>query len=483
MNKDYPHIGDQCIMKNVSAKIKWVFAIGQLGWSILSGIVANLLVNFYLPDSTGNGVITFVTSTTFIGLTVIGIITACGRIVDAVTDPWIASMSDNCASPLGKRIPFMRYAAVPFALVTVLIFCCPVRGESTVNIIWLAVTMILFYIFVTAYCTPYNALIPVLGRSQKDRMDISTYISLTYIVGTGIAFSGKMIWEAVYAATGMEYYLCARLTLAVLAVIALICMLLPAFIIKEKDYDDTPPVKENVFRSLAKTFGNRHFRIFVLSDIIYWIGITIFNTGFIYYVEVLLDLNNYMVLFIFMTFVTFICYPIVNILSRRFGKKKLLVCGFALFGVAFLVSAFAGKVAFIPNQIYGFIICILVGVPLSVLGVIPQAIVADIAESDCILTGENRDAMFYAARTFAFKLGQSIAMIIFTSLAVIGQSVSVNEAGEQVITNTGAGYRISLIVALVLCLIAMAVIIFYKENEVMGVINKAHAEAEKTTHV
>ena len=74
-------------------------------------------------------------------------------------------------------------------------------------------------------------------------------------------------------------------------------------------------------------------------------------------------------------------------------------------------------------------------------------------------------------------------MIIFTSLAVIGQSVSVNEAGEQVITNTGAGYMISLIVALVLCLIAMAVIIFYKENEVMGVINKAHAEAEKTTHV
>ena len=85
-------------MKTVSLKTKWVFAIGQLGWSILSGIIANLLVNFYLPDSTGNGITTFVTSATFMGLTVIGIITACGRIVDAVTDPWIASMSDNCKS-------------------------------------------------------------------------------------------------------------------------------------------------------------------------------------------------------------------------------------------------------------------------------------------------------------------------------------------------------------------------------------------------
>lgn len=465
-------------MTKVSGKIKWIFAIGQLGWSILAGIITNLLVNFYLPDSTDNGVITFVTTATLLGLTVIGVITACGRIVDAVTDPWIAGMSDNCGSKLGKRIPFMRVAAAPFAALTVLIFCCPVRGESVVNIVWLAVTMVLFYIFMTAYCTPYNALIPVLGRSQKDRMDISTYISLTYIVGTGIAFSGKMIWEALRNATGWDYYVCARIVLAVLAVIALVCMLLPAFMINEKEYDNTPPVKENAFRSLTKTFKNRHFQVFVLSDIIYWIGITIFNTGFIFYVENLLALNNYMVLFIFMTFVTFVCYPIVNVLSRKFGKKKLLVVGFALFGFAFLVSAFAGKVSFIPNQIYGFIICVLVGVPLSILGVIPQAIVADIAESDCVQTGENRDAMFYAARTFAFKLGQSIAMIIFTSLAVIGKYTELDEAGKEIIRNTGKGYRISLVVAMVLCILAMVVILFYDEKRVMDVIEKSHEEAE-----
>jgi len=460
-------------MKTVTTKIKWVFAIGQLGWSILAGIVSNLLVNFYLPDATGNGVITFVTSATFIGLTVIGLITAAGRLVDAVTDPWIANMSDNCGNKLGKRIPFMRYAALPFAIVTVLIFCCPVRGESVWNIVWLAVTMVLFYIFMTAYCTPYNALIPVLGRSQKDRMDISTYISLTYIVGTGIAFAGKMIWEGLQGATGWDYYLCARLVLGVLALIAFICMIIPAFVIKEKDYDNSAPVKENAFKSLGKTFRNKHFRVFVVSDVIYWIGITIFNTGFIFYVENLLELDNYMILFIFMTLVTFVCYPIVNILSRKFGKKKLLIAGFALFGFAFLVSAFAGKITFIPNVVYGFIICVLVGVPLSVLGVIPQAIVADIAESDCIETGENRDAMFYAARTFAFKLGQSVAMIIFTSLAVVGQYTETVQ-GAEVIRNNGTGYRISLIIALVLCLIAMVIIIFYNEKKVMKTIEEGH---------
>ena len=465
-------------MKRVSTKIKWIFAVGQLGWSILAGIISNLLVNFYLPDTTGGGIITFVTSATFIGLTVIGLITAGGRIVDAVTDPWIANLSDKCGHRLGKRIPFLRYSAVPFSVVTVLVFCCPVRGESPWNVAWLAIMLIIFYVSMTAYCTPYNALIPVLGREQKDRMDISTYISLTYIVGTGIAFSGKMVWEALANATGMEYYLCARLTLSLLALIALVCMLLPAFLIKEKDYDNSAPVNENAFKSLAKTFKNKQFRIFVLSDVIYWIGITIFNTGFIYYVENLLALKDaYMILFVFMTFVTFVCYVPVNMLSRKFGKKKLLVVGFFLFGLAFLVSAFAGKVTFIPNMAYGFIICVLVGVPLSILGVIPQAIVADIAECDAVETGENHDAMFYAARTFAFKLGQSIAMIIFTSLAVIGQYTALDETGAEIIKNDGTGYRLSLVVALVLCILAAVVVIFYNEKKTLGTIEKSHEDA------
>ena len=303
-------------------------------------------------------------------------------------------------------------------------------------------------------------------------MDISTYISLTYIVGTGIAFSGKMIWEALVGFTGWDYYLCARLVLGVLAAIALVCMLLPAFMINEKDYDVSEPVKENTFKSLGKTFKNKQFRIFVLADILYWVGITIFNTGFIFYAENLLQLDMYMVLFVFMTLITFICYIPVNALAKKFGKKKLLIVGFILFAFAFLVSVFAGKIAFIPNLVYGFIICVLVGVPLSILGVIPQAIVADIAEADNAETGENHDAMFYAARTFAFKLGQSIAMVVFTSLAVISQFTDIN--GD--IANSGEGYRYGLLVAMVLCVLAAIACFFYNEKKVLKTINAKHEE-------
>lgn len=51
------------------------------------------------------------------------------------------------------------------------------------------------------------------------------------------------------------------------------------------------------------------------------------------------------------------------------------------------------------------------------------------------------------------------------------------KTGAEVIQNDGTGYRISLIAALIFCIIAMIAIIFYKEDKVMAVINRAHAEA------
>ena len=35
--------------KLATTKVLWLFAIGQLGWSLLSGIITNWLVYFYQP--------------------------------------------------------------------------------------------------------------------------------------------------------------------------------------------------------------------------------------------------------------------------------------------------------------------------------------------------------------------------------------------------------------------------------------------------
>ena len=133
----------------------------------------------------------------FGALTILACITGLGRVFDAVTDPLIGSLSDRCRSRDGRRIPFIRAAAIPFGITTVLTFWSPVNGESWGNAAFLFVMLMLFYLFMTMYCTPFNALIPELGTDQRTRMSISTTISFTYIAGMAIAYMAPTLWGTV----------------------------------------------------------------------------------------------------------------------------------------------------------------------------------------------------------------------------------------------------------------------------------------------
>ena len=445
-------------MKKITNKVLWQFAIGQLGWSMLSGIVSNWLVFFYMPEDVElkAGQKLFITQgSVFLGLTVIGMITAVGRLFDAVTDPYIASKSDRCRHKDGRRIPFMRAIAVPFAAITVLIFVSPVGEVSWINNITLLVTLLLFYLFMTIYCTPYNALLPELGRDPKDRINVSTYISVTFFVGS--AFSYLVPNIAGFFRDAVGYANSFRITIGILAAVAAVCMLVPVFTIKESDYVDTTPSETPAFASLAKTFSNKEFRKFVYSDIFYWVALTMFQTGLSFYITTLIGLgaDKTFILFATMTAMSLVFYAPVNILAKKLGKKKLVMSAFIFFSMVFLFTAFAGKLG-LPKMVNGFMIAVLASIPMAVLGILPQAIVADVAQADGIKTGESREGMFFAARTFAMKLGQALAMVLFTSIKGIGEN--------------GFGLRLTAAVAAILCLVGGLILGAYNERQVTGVI-------------
>ena len=453
--------------RRLTKKEMWIFAVGQLGWSILGGIINTWLVTFYLPT---NEKATFYIPTglvVFGVLTVLGIITFVCRIFDAVTDPWIASLSDRSRNPKGRRIPFMQKAAIPFAIVTVLVFFAPVEAISTINIIWILVFLILFYLFMTMYCTPYNALISEFGKTQEDRMFISTAISLTFFFGTLIAylpfiFAGPLQASVSYAWSYWIWFI-------ILAVIALVCLLVPCFKLKEKDFVDAKPSESNALNSLTNTFKNRDFRRFAASDIAYWIGLTLFQTGLPFFVKVSMQLDEfYTTVFLGgMTVLSACFYPFVSKLVAKHGKKKLVIIGFLGLALAYVITALIGVIPGLTCLVPGALIVVIAAFPMALLGIIPQAIVADVAEEDAIVTGEKREGMFFAARTFAMKFGQSIAMLVFTSLAVLGtaQDLTSND-----LKASPEGLRIVAIVAVCFCVLGAVILTAYDEKKVLSTI-------------
>ena len=455
--------------RRLTKKEMWIFAIGQLGWSILGGIINTWLVTFYLPtqSSVEKGAKFYVPTGLIIfgALTVLGLITFICRIFDAVTDPWIASLSDRSKNLKGRRIPFMQKAAVPFAVITVLVFFAPVEEISTINIIWVLVFLILFYLFMTMYCTPYNALISEFGKTQEDRMYISTAISLTFFFGTLIAYLPFVF--ASFLQSAVSYAWSYRILFIVLAAIALVCMLVPCMKLKEKEFVDVRPSESNAMKSLTKTFKNRNFRRFAASDIAYWIGLTLFQTGLPFFVKVSMQLDEfYTTVFLGgMTVLSACFYPFVSKLVTKHGKKKLVIIGFLGLALAYVITALIGIIPGLTGIIPGALIVVVAAFPMALLGIIPQAIVADVAEQDSIVTGEKREGMFFAARTFAMKFGQSIAMLVFTSLAVLGttQDLSSND-----LTASPVGLRIVAIVAVFFCVLGAIILISYDEKKVMS---------------
>ncbi|MEE1296015.1 MAG: MFS transporter [Bifidobacterium sp.] len=439
----------------------WCFAVGQFGWALLSGIVTNWLVYFYQPDNEAisQGQTVFVPQgLVILGIiTVVGGITAVARLADAFVDPTVAGLSDRSKAKGGRRMPFLKWAALPLSAITLLVFWSPVNGTSWVNAAFLLLTVVAWYVALSCYCTPYNALIAELGHTAKQQLSISTAISFTWVFGTAIAYVAPVVWGAFEGSMGRVPAI--RLTFTIFAVIAFLCMLVPPLTIPEKEYVESKPTEESTWQSLKETFRNREFVKFVCSDLVYWIAITTFQTGLPFFVTSLLHLpeTTTTIYFVTMTAVSVVFYMPVNVVAQKIGKKRLLLAAFVIFTLMFAYAGGLGSAAFsgIPAMAQGLVLAIVCAIPMAAFGILPQTIVANIADASSNMTGQDRQGMFYAARTFTMKMGQSVSMLVFTGLSTIGMA-------------QGTGYRMAAFAAAILCGIGGVIFAFYNERKIMA---------------
>ena len=464
--------------KKITNKILWIFAVGQFGWSLLSGIISTWLVHLYTGNTEAgstNGMFSSLITQhpIFASITLFGIITAVGRIFDAVTDPLIASWSDRSNYKGGRRIPFMKAVAIPFALCTVGVFVLPSTSSTTANNVIIFTLLMLFYLFMTIYCTPYNALIAELGDTQKNRINVSTYISFTYIAGFSVATFMPNLAGMLEGAVGKEASI--RLAIGILSAVAAIAMLIPAFVIKEREYIDSKPVKTPAFRSLLATFKDAQFRRFVYSDVIYFLAVTMFQTGLADFETNLMDIDSdkTFLLTVLMTVVSLSLYPVVNRLAPKLGKKNIIITGFFAYAGVFLITALSTSAMVGTVHIFGIIVAVFAGIPMAILGILPQACVADVSELNTLKTGEDRSGMFFAARTFAMKLGQALSMLIYTSVT----AKKLSESGEEVVTS--GQYRTVAFIATAACLTGAFLFFLYKEKTILKTINELKEQKEQ----
>jgi GPH family glycoside/pentoside/hexuronide:cation symporter len=326
-------------------------------------------------------------------------------------------------------------------------------SENPANLKWLLIIQAGFYIFITLYIVPYNALMPELARTKDQKLTISMFLSLAFVTGMIIASQIPFLADSLASQnTGISHndY---RMAVLIVNIAAIALMAVPFLVINERKYCSSEPSGVNVITSLKIVLSNRPFMLFVIADASFFITLAIITSGALYYVKVLLGLSEIAGSFFLggMIILSLYFYPLVVKLTKTWGKKRLILISFAIFIFLFLWISKMGELPISPYLHLG-ILALFAAFPSAVLGILPYAIIAESAEKSTRETGENTEAMFFAVRTFADKFGQTLGIAGFAVLMIYGK-----DPGNDL------GIRLSAIMGLVVCLIAFLVFLFWKE--------------------
>jgi len=433
-----------------------LYAFGMMGWSMMINLISVILVYLYIPPS-GSGLPILISQAAVFGLfNVISLITAGGRFTDAIFDPLIAQLSDRSRNPEGRRIPFMKMAILPSLVFCCLVFHPPEQAESRVNIAWLVFALTGFYLSTTTYIIPYNALLPELAPKSHDKVRLSTWQSVGYVTGIGIASNAFNIADLLQRSFGFGSRLAAlQYTVMMLAMLAAVFMAVTAWTIDEKKYARSVPSGVPIMQALQETLTNKNFLLFIVADFAYFIGITIISAGVLYFVTVLLQLPETIgnKLMITMILVSFLFYPVVNWLSPKTGKKPIVVVSLLLLAIVFAGIYFLGRPALGPRlQIYSLVI--LAALPMASLNILPVAILAEVIAEDTRKTGANKEAIYFAVRYFFVKIAQTFGIALFSMFLIYGKDV-----GHDY------GIRLNGLLGFVLCIVAAIIFSRFKEGK------------------
>ena len=380
------------------------------------------------------------------------------KIWDGVNDPMFGAIAERTNTKRGRFRPYILFGAPILAVLSVLAFTTIGRGNAAV--IYAAITYIGCGMAYTVVNLSYGSLSTVMTTNPEDIAQLNSW----RMMGTNLS---SVLLNAITApllmkfSGGSESYTAGAYTKV--AILFAICALPLFYFVYVNCKETIKPVagatKVSVGTSIKTVLSNKPL---ILVFFIQLLAMTAFfgRMGVVIY-YLMYNVQRYDLIAAFMSLPSL--FTVIGIfLTKNYivkiGKKKMILFAFVVFSLAYFYTGFMGKISFIPENVQGLILMVVAALPMAIFGILPQAVVVDIAQSDAITSGSNREGMFYAARTFAFKLGQSLSMLIFTAVSTIG-------AGN------GTGYRVAAFGAAVFCCVGGIILAFYNEKRINGIIS------------
>ena len=370
-------------------------------------------------------------------------------------------------------MPFLRYAAIPYALSVLLIFYAPFAEGSVANAVWVGFFLIAYYAAYTFFFIPRNALVPEIIPDAKVRVGYYG-ISTVFFMGSSSFMYAATMFVNMLKNAGLSPLWAWRTVFTVFAAIGITCLLLSAYAFNEKDYvnENTKP-KESMIKSFALVFKNKNFVVFSLGDLFSGVSMAFFQTAMLYYITMLLNVPESQSFLVMLAAIAVaIClFPLIIRLSRKYNKKLPLIIASVVFTVVFGLIYFGDKIAALApgNELFiGLGMGVIVAFPFAAINILPQSVISDIIQCDSLVSGVNREGIFSAVKTFIEKIASAVAMMGVSSILAVG-ALSGESVGLQ-------GVKLTGVFAGIFSLLSLIVFAFYNDKKVTATIEKYRKE-------
>ena len=452
------------------------YCLADIAKGLFNGMIGNYLLYFFQPTAK-SGLPVLLPQNKLLGfITIMALITGLGKVVDAITDPLVAALSDKCTHKAGRRMPFLRYAAIPYALSVLLIFYAPFPEGAFANALWVGFFLIAYYTAYTFFFIPRNALVPEIIPDAKVRVGYYG-VSTAFFMGSSSFMYAATLFVNMLKEAGLSPLWAWRTVFTVFSAIGVTCLLLSAYAFEEKDYvaGNVKP-KESLLHSFKQVFQNKNFLCFTVGDLFSGVSMAFFQTAMLYYITMLLNVPESQSFLVMLSAIAVaLClFPLIIRLSRKFNKKLPLVAASIVFTIVFAFIFFGDKIAALApghELLIGLGMGSVVAFPFAAINILPQSIISDIIQQDSLQSGINREGIFSATKTFIEKIASALAMVIVSSILAIGaaQGESVGLLGVKLTGVFAGGFS----------LLSLIFFMLYNDKQVTEYI-EAHSKKEQS---
>jgi glycoside/pentoside/hexuronide:cation symporter, GPH family len=394
----------------LSGRVKWIYGSGDFGFAL-----TNTILSVYLA--------LFLTDVVGLKPAVAALAFFLGSTWDYINDPIVGYISDRTRTRWGRRRPFLLFGALPMAAAFALLWWKP-PWETVLGLaLYYSFVFALFDTAATFVYMPFYALTPELTDDYDERTSLTSRRMLFSILGTLVAFTLPLAIVDGFHPEHAHRVFTMGATLGLVSALPLFLVFWgtrerPEFMAKE------PSV--SIRKSVSAAVKNRPF-LFGLGIFLFnGVTMSIIQVVLLYFIKYVVQREPQSDLIMATIFVVaMLALPLWEWISKRLNKRWAYISGISFLAVVLLIlSSLTPQ----TGMVFIMTLCVLAGVGVSAMHVMPWAILPDAIEYGELQSGERNEGIFYSLITLAQKVASSIAvpltLLVLQATGYVANSVT-----------------------------------------------------------